>query len=247
MNNKYHSNPDTVSYYLHDTARNTILIVEDDSSLITGLCRALTSDTCQTVGCRCLSEAKKLLQKNSYALIILDVNLPDGSGFDFLEEIKQNFSTPVILLTADDMETDIVTGLELGAEDYITKPFSLAVLRARVKTVLRRNNIHKQSAAFLTGNYYLDFDKMEFLCHGQKVELSKTEQKLLRFLIENAGITLSRDRLIDAVWTDGAEYVDENTLSVAIKRLRDKLQAQDHIKTVYGIGYVWRNKEDPDI
>ena len=88
--------------------------------------------------------------------------------------------------------------------------------------------------------YSFDFDKMEFLCHKEKVELSKTEQKLLRLLVENAGITLSRDKLIDAVWTDGAEYVDENALSVTIKRLRDKLQAQEYIKTVYGIGYVWK-------
>lgn len=223
-----------------ENIQNTILIIEDDSSLTMGLCRALTTDTCQTVGCRCLSDARTLLQKNSYSLVILDVNLPDGSGFDFLQEIRQNFSVPVILLTANDMETDIVTGLELGAEDYITKPFSLAVLRARVNVVLRRNSIEKSSADFVTEYYHFNFDKMEFFCGGEKVELSKTEQKLLRLLVENAGITLSRDRLIDTVWTDGSEYVDENALSVTIKRLRDKLNAHHTIKTVYGIGYVWQ-------
>lgn len=224
--------------------KNTILIVEDDSSLTTGLCRALTSDTHQAAGCRSLSEARKLLQNHSYALVILDVNLPDGSGFDFLQEIKQNFSVPVILLTANDMETDIVTGLELGADDYITKPFSLAVLRARVNTILRRGSFEKQPAVFLTDSYQFDFDNMEFFCRKEKVELSKTEQKLLRLLVENAGTTMRRDRLIDTVWTDGAEYVDENALSVTIKRLRDKLKAQDHIKTVYGIGYVWKNSTE---
>lgn len=218
---------------------NNILIIEDDSALLSGLCRALTTDECCTHGCHNLSEAKKLLQKHTYSLILLDVNLPDGSGFDFLPELKKNYSVPVIILTANDLETDIVTGLELGAEDYITKPFSLAVLRARVNVALRRNTVEKSSADFVMEQYHFNFDKMEFFCGDEKVELSKTEQKLLRLLVENAGIILSRDSLIDAVWTDGAEYVDENALSVTIKRLRDKLHAQKYIKTVYGIGYTW--------
>jgi len=219
-----------------------ILIIEDDSALTTGLCRALSSGEIHTAGCHCLREARIMLQQEVYALILLDVNLPDGNGFDFLKEIKSRFSIPVILLTANDMETDIVAGLELGADDYITKPFSLAVLRARVNTALRRKNPEKTSASFLTDCYSFDFDKMEFFYNGIKTELSKTEQKLLRLLVENAGITLSRDKLIDMVWTDGAEYVDENALSVTVKRLRDKLNAQDHIKTVYGIGYVWKKE-----
>ena len=219
-----------------------ILIIEDDSALTTGLCRALSSGEIHTAGCHCLREARIMLQQEVYALILLDVNLPDGNGFDFLKEIKSRFSIPVILLTANDMETDIVAGLELGADDYITKPFSLAVLRARVNTALRRKNPEKTSAFFLTDCYSFDFDKMEFFYNGIKTELSKTEQKLLRLLVENAGITLSRDKLIDMVWTDGAEYVDENALSVTVKRLRDKVNAQDHIKTVYGIGYVWKKE-----
>lgn len=217
-----------------------ILIIEDDSALTAGLCRALSFDECRSTGCYCLREARVFLQNNYYDLIVLDINLPDGNGFDFLQEIKRDYSTPVILLTANDMETDIVAGLELGAEDYITKPFSLAVLRARVNTALRRSLSGKPASSFRADAYFFDFDKMEFFCKDEKVELSKTEQKLLRLLAENAGITLSRDRLIDSVWTDGAEYVDENALSVTIKRLRDKLNAQDCIKTVYGIGYVWK-------
>lgn len=217
-----------------------ILIIEDDSALTAGLCRALASDECRSTGCHCLCDARSLLQSNPYDLVVLDVNLPDGSGFDFLQEIKRSYTTPVILLTANDLETDIVTGLELGAEDYITKPFSLAVLRARVNAALRRNSFVKSTSFFRADSYLFDFDKMEFFFKDEKIDLSKTEQKLLRLLVENAGITLSRDRLIDAVWTDGAEYVDENALSVTIKRLRDKLNAQDHIKTVYGIGYVWK-------
>lgn len=227
-----------------NTTPETILIIEDDHALTTGLCRALTSDTCQAVGCHCLKEARRALKNTPCCLVLLDVNLPDGSGFDFLQEIKREFSVPVILLTANDMETDIVAGLELGADDYITKPFSLAVLRARVNAALRKSHPEKQSFAYVTKRYRFDFEKMEFFHDGEKVELSKTEQKLLRIFVDNAGITLSRDRLIDLVWTDGAEYVDENALSVAIKRLRDKLQAQERIRTVYGIGYVWTAEED---
>lgn len=224
---------------------HNILIIEDDRSLADGLVRALSSEQNAAESCGCLESARAKLEQNSgngYALILLDANLPDGNGFDFLKEIKSRFSIPVILLTANDMETDIVAGLELGADDYITKPFSLAVLRARVNTALRRKNPEKTSASFLTDCYSFDFDKMEFFYNGIKTELSKTEQKLLRLLVENAGITLSRDKLIDMVWTDGAEYVDENALSVTVKRLRDKLNAQDHIKTVYGIGYVWKKE-----
>ena len=172
---------------------------------------------------------------------IVSKAVPGKTTMSILQCILINASDK-IKLTANDMETDIVAGLELGADDYITKPFSLAVLRARVNTALRRKNPEKTSASFLTDCYSFDFDKMEFFYNGIKTELSKTEQKLLRLLVENAGITLSRDKLIDMVWTDGAEYVDENALSVTVKRLRDKLNAQDHIKTVYGIGYVWKKE-----
>ena len=131
-----------------------------------------------------------------------------------------------------------MAGLEAGADDYITKPFSLAVLRARVNTQLRKDR-HSRTKIEIDG-YSFDFANMEYLCKGAQIELSKTEQKLLRYLVENRGNTLSREFLIDHIWTDGAEYVDENALSVSIKRLRDKLSAQDYIKTVYGVGYSWK-------
>ena len=165
---------------------------------------------------------------------------------DFLREIKQQYNTHVIMLTANDLEMDIVAGLEAGADDYITKPFSLAVLRARVNTQLR--NLHKEMnpesnrefTTVLMDEYVFDFVKMQFFYKDTLIELSKTEQKLLWCLVSNKGITLSRSFLIDYIWTDGAAYVDENALSVSVKRLRDKLSAQQHIKTVYGVGYVWK-------
>ena len=221
-----------------------ILIVEDDSTLSAGLCRALKSEKTETAAAENIRTARDLLASGGVALVILDVNLPDGNGFDFLPYIKKEYGIPVIMLTANDLESDIVAGLEAGADDYITKPFSLAVLRARVNTQLRKAVAPKASDCFVSDNYIFDFERMEFSVDGTMVELSKTEQKLLRILTDSAGITLSRDKLVDRIWTDGAEYVDENALSVTVKRLRDKLDAKDSIKTVYGIGYMWVKKDE---
>lgn len=221
-----------------------ILIVEDDTALLSGLCRALTSKDVDTIGVESLQKAREQLISDKLSLVILDVNLPDGNGFDFLLYIKNEYNIPVIMLTANDLESDVVSGLEAGADDYITKPFSLAVLRARVNTQLRKPILKKENNKFIDGFYVFDFDNMEFYVNGVSTELSKTEQKLLRILTDNAGITLSRDKLVDRIWTDGAEYVDENALSVTIKRLRDKLSAKNCIKTVYGIGYMWVKKDE---
>ncbi len=216
-----------------------ILIVEDDNALSMGLCRALKSEEIETVPAENLRTAKELIARSEISLVLLDVNLPDGNGFDFLPFVKNTYGIPVIMLTANDLESDIVSGLEGGADDYITKPFSLAVLRARVNTQLRKPVVKSKNSKFMDGSYVFDFENMDFTVGGISVELSKTEQKLLRILTANAGITLSREKLVDRIWTDGAEYVDENALSVSIKRLRDKLNAKEYIKTVYGIGYMW--------
>lgn len=216
-----------------------ILIVEDDNALSMGLCRALKSEEIETIPAETLRSAKEQLVKNEISFVLLDVNLPDGNGFDFLPFVKNTYGIPVIMLTANDLETDIVAGLEAGADDYITKPFSLAVLRARVNTQLRKTVVKSENNKFMDGSYVFDFENMDFTVGGISVELSKTEQKLLRILTANAGITLSREKLVDRIWTDGAEYVDENALSVSVKRLRDKLNAKEYIRTVYGIGYMW--------
>lgn len=230
--------------------KQRILIIEDDKPLAAGLCRALQSEETEAVSCGTLQDALKMIHRqqesgSGFALVLLDVNLPDGSGFDFLQEIKKKYGMAVIMLTANDMEIDIVTGLELGADDYITKPFSLAVLRARVATQLRRMREQdvpawqrkQQNQGIVIDDYRFDFVRMEFYHGEEQVELSKTEQKLLRILVENRGISLKREVLLDRIWSSEAEFVDENALSVTVKRLRDKLGAQDRIKTVYGIGY----------
>jgi len=222
-----------------------LLLIEDDRTLAEGLQRALTMDDRQVHLCENLRKAKEYLQKETVDLILLDVNLPDGNGVDFLENVRKTSDVPVILLTANDLEMDIVNGLEQGANDYITKPFSLAVLRARVHAQLRsyagaRSHANEGSGQIWTSDRYrFDFTQMLYQVDGEAVELSKTEQKLLSILVQNAGKTVPREMLLERIWTDGSEYVDENALSVAVKRLRDKLNAKEQIRTVYGIGYVW--------
>ncbi|MEA4919457.1 MAG: response regulator transcription factor [Clostridiaceae bacterium] len=222
-----------------------ILLIEDDKALSNGICLALQTNEIQIETCFDLYSAYSKMNQNTYDLMILDVNLPDGNGLDFLKELRKKGTTPVMILTANDMETDIVTGLELGADDYITKPFSLAVLRARVNTQLRKA-LPMQSGQIQIDDFLFDFDLMAYYKNGVPVDLSKTEQKLLRCLVENRGMTLSREKLVDRIWTDGAEYVDENALSVTIKRLRNKLEnvpaKPDYIKNVYGLGYTWAVK-----
>lgn len=215
-----------------------LMIVEDDKELNQGLCKALKTEDLQIVSCQNLKSAREQLQCGGVSLVLLDINLPDGSGLDLLREIREStLDISVILLTANDTDIDIVDGLENGADDYITKPFSLAVLRARVNTQLRKFNIISKGTCVNIDAFSFDFINMIFWNNGRKVELSKTEQKLLYLLVENRGIVMSRSELVDRIWTDGAEYVDENALSVTIKRLRDKLDAQNYIKTIYGIGY----------
>ena len=209
-----------------------VILLEDDAVLGQGICLALKSEELKADLCRSLDEVRNR-SVSDYDLLILDVNLPDGNGLDFLRELRHGrCTTPVILLTANDMETDVVVGLESGADDYITKPFSLAILRARVNARLRTEQ-RQAASVYQTDPFLFDFDHMFFRKSGLQIELSKTEQKLLRILLDNRGMTVSRAVLVDRIWSDGAEYVDENALSVTMKRLRDKLE-DDPSRPTYG-------------
>ena len=223
-----------------------IFLLEDDETLGRGITMALTGPETSVVCRTSLSSAREALEEDRFDLLILDVNLPDGSGLDLLRQVRaEGDAAPAILLTANDLELDEVTGLEAGADDYITKPFSLAVLRARVNAQLRRST-PGASRILTVGPFAFNFEQMDFRRDGRGVELSKTEQKLLRVLLENRGHAVPRATLVDRVWTDGAEFVEENALSVTVKRLRSKLEADpgkpDYLKTVYGIGYTWAVK-----
>ena len=220
-----------------------ILLVEDDLALGQGIAMALQIPDTELTVCRSLGEARQALSGTAFILLLLDINLPDGSGLDLLREQKAlHPEVPILLLTANDLELDEVAGLESGADDYITKPFSLAVLRARVHAQLRRAGT-AQSHAVSLPPFLFDFDRMVYRKNGAAIELSRAEQRLLRVLVENRGHAVSRAALVDRVWTDGGDYVDENALTVTVKRLRAKLEddpaAPVFLKTVYGIGYSW--------
>ncbi len=221
-----------------------IMIVEDDAELNRGLSTALKTEGRTVVSVSSVKGAREQLSVFKPALILLDVNLPDGLGTDLLKEIRSvHQDLPVILLTANDTDDDVVRGLEAGADDYITKPFSLSVLRARVNTQLRKRSAGILEEHYETDGFIFDFANMIFKKGDDTFELSKTEQKLLKILVANKGMTVKRNDLIDKIWTDGADYVDENALSVSVKRLRDKLGAKEYIKTVYGLGYSWKSQD----
>lgn len=227
---------------IKNNKKQTIMILEDDEDLAEGISLSLNSRDLEFVLCRTIAEAKSRLQKRSFDLLIFDINLPDGSGLEFCREIRKSSRIPIALLTAKDMELDIVKGLECGADDYITKPFSLMVLRARIRALLRRNMGNQQSE-YRDSVFWFRFDTMKFYKEGSSIELSRTEQRILYLLVFNAGQILTRERLLEWVWPDGTEYVEDNALSVGIRRLRDKLEDVPskpvYIKTVYGKGYMW--------
>ena len=217
-----------------------ILIVEDDAGLNRGIALALAEKGVEFSSALTLDQARTLWKAQSADMVLLDVNLPDGSGYELLKEIRRTSQIPVLMLTAHDLEIDEVTGFSLGADDYITKPFSLMVLRARVERMRMRmeegrERFGDRKTRYVEGPY----------ADGEEVTLSKTEQKLLRSFVEHSGQTLTREHLVDVLWTGDLRYVDENALSVAVNRLRKKLEVKEGkcpIQTVYGLGYVWEKK-----
>jgi len=220
-----------------------ILLLEDDEALSTGIVMAMNRENYEFTQCFTISETREVLKGQIFDLIILDINLPDGSGLELCHKIRKNNKTPIILLTARGTELDIVAGLETGADDYITKPFSLMVLRARVNALFRRLEPEEKTSDYQTGPFIFHFKVMDFLKNNTSIDLSKTEQKLLYLFISNPNQILSRTRMMEYVWPDGTEYVEDNALSVTIRRLRDKLEDNpsrpEYIKTMYGLGYMW--------
>lgn len=220
----------------------TILILEDDESLSRGIAFTFEKDGYHTVSAGSVAEGKQALEQHKPDLLILDLGLPDGNGMDLCREIRASSKIPIIMLTACDLETDEVSGLLAGADDYITKPFSLSILRARVEALLRRTEPASRHM-MRSGKYKLDADHYKFFRENVEIPVSMTEFKLLSFLMENAGHVLSKEQIFSALWDHEGNFVDENTLSVNISRLRAKIENDpknpETIKTVHGIGYIW--------
>lgn len=209
-----------------------ILLVEDNKSIIKGLEYAFAQNGYSCEYCLGFGEALKKAPFN-YDIAVLDITLPDGNGFDLFKKIRNFSDLPVIFLTAVDDEDSVVNGLELGADDYITKPFSTRELIARIKRVANKNS--KKNIITVSG-VTLDLDKSAVFENGKQLELTALEYKLLSLLMQNAGKVVTRELIFEKIWDVSGNFVNDNTLTVYIKRIRKKLDA-DIIKTVKGLGY----------
>ena len=220
----------------------TILILEDDENLSRGIAFTFQKDGYHTVSAGSIIEGKRALEQYKPDLLILDLGLPDGNGMDLCKEIRTSSKVPIIMLTACDLETDEVSGLLAGADDYITKPFSLSILRARVEALLRRTEPTSRHV-ICSGRFRLDSDLCKLFRDEKEIPISMTEFKLLSLLMANAGHVLSKEQILSSLWDSEGNFVDENTLPVNISRLRAKIESDpknpETIKTVHGIGYIW--------
>lgn len=221
----------------------TVVIVEDDRALNEGLSYALSQENYDIVSAFSYYEGLNVIQSREIHLVILDIHLPDGSGTELCKEIRRSSDIPVIFLTAQDTEQDMVIGFDLGADDYIAKPFSMTVLLQRVKAVLRRSRADSETNQFAYKDLKIDYDKMKVYKHDNEIRLTVNEYKLLTILTRHNKQVLTRQVILEKLWDMDGLFVDENTLSVNIKRLRGKIEDDPkqnvYIKTVFGIGYTW--------
>ena len=214
---------------------NRILLVEDNGLIVKGLEYTLRQAGYDVTACLTALEAVDRMESDVFDLALLDVMLPDGSGFDVFRALRElRPDTPVIFLTARDGEDDVVLGFELGAEDYVVKPFRNRELLMRIQTVLRRYSKHEREIT--VGNVRMDIAANRVFLDEAPIELTALEYKLLQYLFQNRGQTLTRDQLLDRIWDCAGNIVEDNTLTVYIRRLRQKL-GDDVIRTVKGIGY----------
>lgn len=224
-----------------------ILMVEDDLNLINGLSFAIRKQGYELEIARTCAETGSLWAEGSYDLMLLDVSLPDGSGFDLCQKIRQTSKLPIIFLTAADEETDIIMGLDIGGDDYITKPFKLAVLLSRINALLRRSNHFNETDTELNSNgVRLQLLKGTAYKNGRQIDLTAGEYKLLCLFMENPAVVLSAEQILGRLWDCNENYVDNNTLTVYIRRLRTKIEDNpskpEMILTVHGMGYKWSTK-----
>ncbi|MCL2383053.1 MAG: response regulator transcription factor [Oscillospiraceae bacterium] len=215
-----------------------ILLVEDNPSIVKGLKYSLEQKNYKVVIAFNYVDALEMLN-DTFDLAILDITLPDGSGYDICKKIKEEYEMPCLFLSAKDEEEDIVKGLELGAEDYITKPFGVRELLVRIEKILKREVKRK---IVVVENTKVDLDKMQVFVDNNLVKLTKVEYKIISLLFTNLNRTITREKLIDVIWDIDGNFVNDNTLTVNIKRIREKLNS-DVIKTVKGIGYMVESNE----
>mgnify|MGYP000197101748 CR=1 FL=1 len=219
-----------------------ILIVEDDRELKEGICYTLQKAGYLTESADSVQNAKTLFLKEGADVILLDVNLPDGEGFDFCKWVKERTPVPVLFLTARDLEEDALCGYEAGAEDYVTKPFPMSVFQKKLSVVLGR--LAKQSGggdSYEDGALSINFSEMTASLSGKALVFTPLEYRLLKILTKNPQNVLTRQVLLEKLWDADGNFVDEHALTAAISRVRNKIETdgRQYIKTVYGMGYMW--------
>ena len=227
---------------------NRILLLEDDVSLIDGLSYSLKKNDFDTTIARTVKEALDLLDDISrFDLLILDVTLPDGTGFEVCEKVReQNTQIPIIFLTASDEEVSVIRGLDSGGDDYITKPFKLGELCSRIQALLRRVGARagNNSTLIKSGDITIDLIGSRVLLRGETLDLTITEYRLLCLLVQNTNQILTRNTILERLWDGSGDFVDDNTLSVYVRRLREKIEKDpfhpEHLITVRGFGYQWK-------
>ena len=219
-----------------------LLLVEDDKTIVLGLEYSLSQEGFNVISCYDSKTALNLIESEKFDFALLDINLPDGNGFDICRRLKEKDDTPVIFITARDDEGSVVMGLDIGADDYITKPLRIRELQSRIRSVLRRaGRRYKDDIIYQYGNVTVNTTKGSVTKNEEDVFLTALEYRLLLTLINNEGHVLTRNRLIESIWDVSGDFVNDNTLTVYIKRLREKIEDDPQnpkiIKTVRGIGY----------
>lgn len=218
-----------------------ILIVEDDKLLNRGVSFALKKEGYNTISVYSKEEAKNALLQNHIDFLLLDIGLPDGSGLDLCNELRNQIDFPIVFFTANDTEEDMIRGFESGADDYISKPFSIEILKFKINAILKRSDI-KAKKLFIYKELKIDFDSKKVYKKNEEIKLSVTEYKLLELLCKNKGIAMTKEVLLDKLWDYNGNYVDDNTLSVNVRRLRKKIEDDpknpEYIVTLFGIGYM---------
>lgn len=223
---------------------NKILLLEDDLSLVNGLTFALKKEKYDLDIARTIHEADMLLLKGKYDLLILDVSLPDGSGFEICKKVRQTSNVPIIFLTASDEEINIIMGLDMGGDDYITKPFKLGVLISRINALLRRvKNFSEEETELSSNGIKILLLKGQAFQNGKLLDLTAGEYKLLCLFMQNPGAVLSKEKILEKLWDSENNYVDDNTLTVYVRRLRIKIEKNPSepqmLLTVRRMGYKW--------
>lgn len=220
-----------------------ILLVEDDATLAMGMEYSLKNEGYEVEIADNFLKGKTLSENNSYDLIILDIGLPDGSGFDLCKLIRKDKITPIIFLTAKDEEVNIVMGLDLGGDDYITKPFRIKELISRIKAVIRRTSKEVQVDKLVSHDIRVNSVDYKVYIKGELINLTPSEYKLLVILMKHSNQALTRSKILENLWDIDGDFVDDNSLSVYIRRLREKIEEDSsnpaYIKTVRGVGYTW--------